>query len=316
MKMNRIRHLLCCALPALLALSLAREAFGGTNTTAVEFPAAVQFELGAAEFLPGDSITIESVRGTSSTIRTGETYCVEGTYTLASKEKANLALYATTTTRVATPTDSSQIMRIEKGSGRFRLVKTMREEGYLHISFYPVPSGSSCGGVYFGQGNWVLRQKGWSDLKQQGGLVDRIGAAASEGEPATLAGPNRALLRYLGAPVEPPADLDAAYGKAGLIKAVETAAQNAGISVRRVVIENSEFPFLVGVVCKEGDTAKLTEQFRKMPGYAYNGSTSTSTHSVFNLVPYRVFPSGTSERISHRTGLRCQVFLGKLLAQE
>ena len=316
MRMNRVLHLLAYNLPALLALGLARGALGGTNDTAADFPAVVQFELGAAEFFPGDNITIESVRGTSSTIRTGETYCVEGTYTLASQEKADLALYATTTSRVATPTDPSQIMRIEMGSGRFRLVKTMREEGYLHISFYPVPSGSSHGGVYFGQGKWVLRQKGWSDLKQQSKLADYTTAAASTGGSVSLAGPNRSLYEYLGDPVEPPTDMDAAYSKAGLIKAIETAAQNAGVSVKRVEIDDSEYPFLVGLVCKEGDTKKLTDEIRKMPEYSYNGCISTPTHSVFNIVPYRAFPPGTGERISHRDGLRCQVFLHKLLARD
>ncbi len=59
----------------------------------------VPFELGTAEFSPGDSITIQRVTGTSPTIRTGETYCVEGTYTLASRDKADLALFATTSTQ-------------------------------------------------------------------------------------------------------------------------------------------------------------------------------------------------------------------------
>ena len=79
------------ALPALLSLTLALAAWGATNDTAADFSSVVPFELGEAEFLPGDSITIQQVRGTSTTIRTGETYCVEGTYTLASKEKADLA---------------------------------------------------------------------------------------------------------------------------------------------------------------------------------------------------------------------------------
>ena len=128
----------------------------------------------------------------------------------------------------------------------------------------------------------------------------------------SLTGANQALFEFLGDPVEPPADLDAAYSKDGLIKAIQTAARQAGISVKRVEIEDSEFPFLVGLICKEGDFPKLTEQLRKMPAYEYNGCTSTPTHSAFNMVPYRVFPPQVSERINHRTGLRSQVFLDKL----
>src|SRR6266571_252691 len=51
----------------------------------------VRYELGAAKFAPGDNITIQQVRGTSDTIATGGTYSVEGTYTLGSRDEANLA---------------------------------------------------------------------------------------------------------------------------------------------------------------------------------------------------------------------------------
>ena len=99
MKMHRVQHILATILPALLSLCLALAARAATNNTAADFPSAVPFELGEGEFLPGDSITIQRVTGTSPTIRTGETYCVEGTYTLASKEKAELALFATTVSK-------------------------------------------------------------------------------------------------------------------------------------------------------------------------------------------------------------------------
>jgi hypothetical protein len=316
MKMNRVHYVLAFTVPALVSLTLALAASGGTSETAADFPAVVAFELGEAEFLPGDSITIQQVRGTSSTIGTGETYCVEGTYTLASRDKADLALFATTVSDVPTPTDPSQHTRIEKGTGKFRLVKTMRQEGYLHVSFYPVPSGSGFGGVYFGQGKWVLHHKGWSDLHPETQAQVHAATGSSTGVPVSLTGPNRALLEYLGDPVQTPANLDAAYGKDGLIEAIQAAARKAGISVRQVEIEDSEFPFLVGVICKEGEFSKLTEQLRKMADYEYNGCTSTPTHSAFNMVPYRVFPSQVSERISHRTGLRSQIFLNKLLRLE
>jgi hypothetical protein len=192
----------------------------------------------------------------------------------------------------------------------------MREEGYLHVSFYPAGSGSGFGGVYFGQDKWVLHQKGWSYRDAQAQSPDYTTAGAVSGAPVTLAGPNRTLLEYLGEPVAPPADMDPAYSKEGLIKAIQTAARNAGITVRRVKIEDSEYPFLVGVICKEGDYPKLTDQLRKMPGYSYNGSISSSTRATFNIVPYRVFPRQVSERIGHRSGLRSQVFMDKLEALE
>ena len=312
MKMHRIQHLSITAVPALLSLSLALATWGGTNSTAADFSSAVPFELGEGEFLPGDAITIQRVTGTSPTIRTGETYCVEGTYILASKEQADIALYATALSKGPTPTDPSQKMRIEKGSGTFRLVKTMREEGYLHISFYPVSSGGSFGGVYFGQSEWVNRDKGWSHLDTHARSADHVAAVISSGGPVSSTGPNQALLEYLGDPVEPPADMSAAYSKDGLIKAIQTAARNAGITLKQVEIDDSEFPFLVGVICKDGDYSKLTDQLRKMDGYEYNGSVGSHIHNAMNVVPYRVFPPALGERIGHRTGLRMQVLCDKI----
>src|SRR5664279_4421420 len=83
----------------------------------------------------------------------------------------------------------------------------MREEGYLHISFYPVSSGGSFGGIYFGQGEWVNRDKGWSHLDTRARSADHVAAASSSGGPVSLTGPNQTLLEYLGNPVEPPADM-------------------------------------------------------------------------------------------------------------
>ena len=299
-------------LPALLTLWLTLVNLAATICIAADFSSTVPFELGEGGFLPGDSINIQRVTGTSPTIRTGETYCVEGTYTLVSQEKATLALYATTMSKGSTPTDPSQRMNIEKGSGTFRLVKTMWEEGYLHISFYPVSSGGSFGGVYFGQGEWVNRDKGWSHLDTHARSADHVAAVSSPVGPVSSTGPNQALLEYLGDPVEPPADMSAAYTKDGLIKAIQTAARNAGIKLKQVEIDDSEFPFLVGVICKEGDYSKLTDQLRKLDGYEYNGSVGSHTHNAMDVVPYRVFPSALGERIGHRTGLRMQVLCDKI----
>src|ERR1051326_6458760 len=66
---------------------------------APDCPSTVQFELGDTEFEPGDSITIQEMRGSTDTIQTGGTYCVIGTYTLTSQDEADLSFYATTTNR-------------------------------------------------------------------------------------------------------------------------------------------------------------------------------------------------------------------------
>ena len=128
-------------------------------------------------------------RGTRS--RPEELYSVDGTYTLSSHDEAELALYATSLNRSPSPVDPKQTVRIRKGTGEFHLVKTMDREGYLHVSFYPVPSGSDFGGIYFGQGQWVLRDKGL-----RGSLASSRGASGEENQDrlVSLAGANRALL--------------------------------------------------------------------------------------------------------------------------
>jgi len=73
-------------------------------------------------------------------------------------------------------------------------------------------------------------------------------------------GPNQVMFDYLGNPVAPPANTDVAYTKEGLASAMQDAAQAANITLTKVEIDDSEFPFLVGVVCAgKGDMAKLKD---------------------------------------------------------
>jgi len=287
---------LCAVLVALASLASAAPV---TSNSPTDFPYAVPFELGFTQFAPGDSITITELRGTSETVAPNESYCVIGTYTLSSCDEAKLAFFATTPNSGPTPIDPRQMTHITKGSGSFCLSKTMEANGYLHLSFYPAGSGSDFGGVYFGQGDWV-RRKGWSH-------ADR---------PASTAGPNQVIFDFLGEPVPPPPALDPAYSREGLLQAVQLAAQRAGLSSpKSVEIDDSEFPFLVGVVCGEGDLDKLKEQLRKMKPYEYPGSISSSTCAVFNITPWQAFPPASVQRINRRLGVREQILFDRISAQ-
>jgi hypothetical protein len=269
-----------------------------------EFPYTVSFELGEAEFAPGDNITITQVRGTSEAITTNETYSVDGTYTLASQDQADLCLYVTSTQTSATPIDPQQTVRLTNGSGTFHLVKTMTGEGYLHVTFYSVSRGHGFGGVYFGQGPWVLSKKIWSYLdkpEEPAGAVDSSGA-------------NQALYDYLGDPVPAPSRLDVKYTTEGLSNAVLLAAGNAGLSLTRMVIDDSEYPGIIAIVIPEGDIDKINDQIRSMAGYEYNGSISSKTCKVFNIVPYSAYPFEVAQRIGHRIGLRRQVLFDRVEA--
>ena len=120
-----------------------------------------------------------------------------------------------------------------------------------------------------------------------------------------VAGPNQVLFDYLGDPVAPPANMDAAYTKQGLISGIQDAAQAAGVTLARVEIDDSEFPFIVGVVCAEkGGMQKLKDQIRKMTAYNYNGGVGGNTTMVMNVVPFSAYPANARDRIYHREMLR------------
>src|SRR5262249_30698910 len=155
-------------------------------------------------------------------------------YTLSSRDEAELAFHVTSSDRRPSPIDSKQTHRIRKGTGKFRLVKTFDREGWPHVSFYPVQPGSDFGGIYFGQGEWLLRKKGWSTFAASSAA--REGATGSNG--VSLTGANRALLEYLGDPVAPPPNMDPAFTKESLVSALQEAARNAGVELTVVEVDD------------------------------------------------------------------------------
>jgi beta-lactamase regulating signal transducer with metallopeptidase domain len=122
----------------------------------------------------GDSITVKSVRGTSSKLVPGNTYEVSGTYRLVSQDRALLAIWVTSGSIYGSP--KPMIVRDEKGQ-RYRLVPVnpndshrplpdqnevvSKGEGHFtlrfhlwglggpHVSFYPRRGGDSLLSVYF-----------------------------------------------------------------------------------------------------------------------------------------------------------------------
>jgi len=295
--------------PAFFVLALALRAQVGTPIdSARDCSHVVQFELGRAQFEPGDSITIQEVRGNTDLIQTDGTYCVTGTYTLASQDEANLCFFSTTTNRTSSPSrvDPAQMVRVRKGTSAFSLAKRMKDDGYLHVTFYSLKTKGDFGGVYFGQGQGVLHDKHFSNRQPA------THSASSDAEPVSLTGPNQALINYLGNPVAPPSDMDPAYTKEGLQQGMKTAAQNAGIALVRVEIDDSEFPFLIGVIfANPADKPKLKEQIQKMPPYAISGGVGDEITYAMNIV--RHFPPKDSRRIGRRMILREAILYEKLV---
>ena len=297
-----------------LATGIAASAPAGLQA-AEDLPHLVSFELGKSEFLPGDTVTIQTVRGTADAFRVNETYCVEGTYTLNSADEADLALFVTTRQDTRTKVDPRQTVRVKRGTGSFRLVETMAAEGYPHVSFYPVPSGSSFGGVYFGQGDWLLAA-GRRSIRDEQVRRDAPVAGQNHGTGITSSGANKVLFEYLGNPVATPAKLDAAYTPAGLREAVQSAAAKAGISLRKIEIDDSEFPFLVGVVSNEGDFPRLKAQLKTMAPYEYYGDVGSHSCTTFTIVPRSTWPADAVQRIHRRATLRMAVFYDKITSSD
>jgi beta-lactamase regulating signal transducer with metallopeptidase domain len=126
----------------------------------------------------GDSIAIESVRGTANKLSVGNTYEVSGTYRLVSHDKALLAIWVTGGSIYGSPKpimvrdekgqqyrlapvnpndrhrplpDQHQV--VSKGEGHFTLRFHLWGPGGPHVSFYPYrageANGSSFASVYF-----------------------------------------------------------------------------------------------------------------------------------------------------------------------
>ena len=103
--------------------------------------------------------SIDRVLCTSPTLKPGEICIVRGTYTLASRDAADLSFYITATKGSGiSDVDRRQVLSVKRGSGTFELRHGL-SEGWPHLSFYA--GGGSIGGVYFGQGESLLKVIPW-----------------------------------------------------------------------------------------------------------------------------------------------------------
>jgi hypothetical protein len=291
-----------------------------TNTNAAT-GSSTNFYIGHSSFPLGDFIEITSVD------RSPDRMVAKGHYKLISADSAELSLYTTTSEAIAVPTDRTQLMKISRGQGDFELTDPNLVPGLNHVTMYSVPGGKPFAGVYFGNAEEAAKESKLDlDYYQDAFAPDKIqpnGNGGSPGNPVSASGPNQVLLEYLGNPVEPPANMDARYTKEGLLVAVQLAARDAGIKIKKMMIDDSEYPFLLGVVCAGSDAVKLKAQFKKMDGYGYSGSVGndvnrdgSDTCNVFSIVPYSAHPRDARRQIDHRLMLRQQVFYDRINGQE
>jgi len=275
-----------------------------------------RYYVGQSSFPLGDVIEITAVE------RAADGLVVRGHYELASADQALLALYTTTTTADPTPTDPKQTMQISRGKGDFELTHPNLVPGLNHVTMYSEPGGRPFAGVYFGTKEEAAEESNLS-LHYYRDATAAESPTSSETHPhngdSSMSGPNRVLLEYLGEPVQPPSNMDARYTTEGLSNAVQIAAQNAGITVKGLAIEGSEFPYIIGVICKGSDVVKLKSELKKMDGYEYNGSIGNDTNSdgsdtcnAFSIIPYKAYPPEASQQIYRRLWLRQQVFFDRV----
>ena len=109
----------------------------------------------------------------------------------------------------------------------------------------------------------------------------------------------------MGKPVPPPVHIDTAYTRAGLIRAVNDAAEAAKVGLTKVRIDDSEFPFLLGFQCAYQSGAEaVAAQIRQMQPYSNSGGVGSNGFWVMNVVPASAFPGDVSQQISNRLAAR------------
>ncbi|HZV33067.1 MAG TPA: hypothetical protein VFB72_00715 [Verrucomicrobiae bacterium] len=273
-----------------------------------KFSYVIPHELGASGFFAGDQITITEVRGDKKHIEPGGSYLVEGTYTLASADSADLALFCTSRGPSGpTPVQAGQTVKISRGTGKFHLYETNVPGGWLHVSFYA--NNSSHGGVYFGEKdreNTIMRNQGW---------FHNVGDKQHETETGPENKANLALMAYLGHPVPPPSDMDARYDKENLLKAFTALCRNANLVITKLAVDDSEFPFLVYGTLEGIHSLPEKSAFEEQKGYTYGGSVRGSdgegTYFAVNMVPSDKYPEGQQKACQRRLMLRLQMLADK-----
>jgi hypothetical protein len=282
-----------------------------------DFPYVIQPEPGSIEFAPGDRIVITSVRGNREHLVPGGRYLLNGSYTLASAEKADLSWFVTSRgPSGATPITDDEHVIITKGSGNFHLEKTILDGGWMHVSFYV--GNQSHGGIYFGEKgfeNTVLRNKGWSDFPAASTGETHGTPPGSRGDDRTDTSTrhNRSIMDYLGDPVRPPAALNETYSPVNLLAVFTALSKKCGLEIKNLEVDDSEFPFLIyGILAGKPNFGPFETDLRQLKGYDYGGSVvgstaAGSTYFSMNIIPHNQYPPGQIVACNRRLVVRLQM---------
>lgn len=131
---------------------------------------------------------------------------------------------------------------------------------------------------------------------------------------AATAGHNDAILRYLGEPVPPPANLDPKYAPEGMMAAFKSFCEARGVTVEKLGVDTSEYPFLLYGVVRNGSEffQQISTELKALPGYAYSGSTTSRSKDgevtfALNMIPGKAHPGEQAESIRRRNMIRLQM---------
>ena len=131
---------------------------------------------------------------------------------------------------------------------------------------------------------------------------------------ATPAGNNDAMMRYLGEPVMPPANLDPQYAPEGMMAAFKGLCEARGATVEKLGVDTSEYPFLLYGVVRNGSEffQQIATELKATPGYAYNGSATSRSKDgtvtfALNMIPSKAHPGEQAESIRRRNMIRLQM---------
>jgi hypothetical protein len=141
----------------------------------------------------------------------------------------------------------------------------------------------------------------------------RVPAGSASGG-AAPAGNNDAIARYLGEPVLPPANLDPKYAPEGLMAAFKGFCEARGVTVEKLGVDTSEYPFLLYGVVRNGSEffQQISTELKATPGYAYSGSTTSRSKDgtvtfALNMIPSKAYEGEQAEGIRRRNMIRLQM---------
>ncbi len=120
--------------------------------------------------------------------------------------------------------------------------------------------------------------------------------------------PNGVFSSFLGKPVQAPANLDPKYLPENLVSAFKDVSKNAGIEVKNVAVDTSEFPYvLYGTIDGQHSYRDIEAALKTLPGYTYGGSVTQGPVFALNMIPMSAVSDDQRDTAQRRLMIRLQM---------